>query len=201
MNNDPAQHAVGGMTPHSWEHDPKRLAFQFARYKFAAKMLSGMNKVLEVGCSDGWGSRIVRQHVKHLDAVDWDRQSISEARANASKRWPVDFFVHDILSGPLTGYDGVYLLDVFEHITEENVLLTNLRLCAPVCVIGCPSLESQAYASPGSLARHVNCKSGEDLRETCRKYWNHVFMMCMNDEHIHCGDFRMAHYLFALCVR
>jgi 2-polyprenyl-3-methyl-5-hydroxy-6-metoxy-1,4-benzoquinol methylase len=199
-NNDPAQHEWGGMTLHSWENDPKRLAFQFARYKFSAKMFSGMERVLEVGCSDGFGSRIVRQHVASLDAVDWDERSIEEAKRNASKTWPVNFSVHDILSGPLTGYNWVYLLDVFEHISEEDVLLMNLRLCAPVCLIGIPSLESQKYASQGSLDRHVNCKSGEDLRQTCRKYWKNVFMFCMNDEHIHCGDFRMAHYLFALCV-
>jgi hypothetical protein len=199
-NNDPVQHEWGGMTLHSWEFDPKRLGFQFARYKFAAKMLSGMDRVLEVGCSDGFGSRIVRQHVKSLDAVDWDERSIEEAKKNASKTWPVSFKVHDILSGPLPGYDGVYLLDVFEHISEEDVLLTNLRLSAQVCLIGIPSLESQKYASQGSLDRHVNCKSGEDLRATCKKYWKHVFMFGMNDETLHVGFLPMSHYLFALCL-
>lgn len=198
---DPALHAWGGMTLHAWEHDPKRIAFQSARYKFVAKMFAGMKRVLEVGCSDGWGSRIVRQHVDAMDGVDWDEQSIAEARSHVSANWPVQFFTHNILSGPLLGYDGVFCLDVFEHIAEEEKLLHNLRRCAPVCIIGIPSLESQAYASPGSLAHHVNCKTGEELRKSVSRYWGNAFIFGMNDETLHTGFLPMAQYLFALCVR
>lgn len=193
-------HAMGGMTPNAWEHDPKHLLFQFARYKFVGKMFAGMGRVLEVGCADGQGSRIVRQHVGSLDAVDRDRLAIMEAQVHGSPRWPIVFFTHDILSKPLPGYDGVYCLDVFEHIAAEPTLLTNLLVCAPVCIIGIPSLESQVYASEGSKADHVNCKSGEDFRETLLKYWRHVFMFGMQDEVVHTGYLPMSHYLLALCV-
>lgn len=188
------------MSAHSWEVDPKRLCFQASRYKFVGKLLSGFGRVLEVGCADGWGSRIVRQHVGGLDAVDVDRASIGEARMNSSPRWPIDFFVHDILGGPVGSYDAVYCLDLFEHIEDERRLLLNLRLCSPVCVIGTPSLESQAYASELSRRGHVNCKSGEDLRGLLKGYWNQVFVFGMNDEVVHTGFLPMSHYLFALCI-
>jgi hypothetical protein len=45
----------------NWHTDPKRLVFVLSRYKFVAKMLSGANRVLEVGCGDGWPIRIVLQ--------------------------------------------------------------------------------------------------------------------------------------------
>lgn len=189
------------MTLHSWEFDPKRIAFQSARYKFVAKMFAGMNDVLEVGCGDGWGSRIVRQHVNSMSAVDADGKSIEQALLHASDRWRIHFQRHDILDGPIPGFDGVFCLDVFEHIEEEALLLKNLRATARVCIIGIPSLESQAYASPGSLERHVNCKTGEDLRAVCKEHWEHVFMFGMNDETLHTGFLPMSHYLLALCVR
>lgn len=159
--------------------DPKHLVFTLARYKFVAKMLTGMGSVLEIGCGNGFGSKIVAQHVKHLNATDQD--------------------THDILDGALPGYDAVYCLDVFEHIKDEDTMLNNLSLCAPVCIIGTPSIESQRFASKLSIEKHVNCKSGEELRALCQKHWRHVFMFGMNDEVVHTGHFGMSHYLIALC--
>ncbi len=162
------------------EHDPKHLVFTLARYAFVAKMFVGMQRVLEIGCGNGIGAMIVRAEVGELLATDID--------------------THDILDGPFPGYDGVYCLDVFEHIADEDRLLTNLRACAPVCIIGTPSKESQVYASALSKEKHVNCKSGADLSALCARYWRHVFMFGMNDGTLHCGHFGMSHYLIALCV-
>lgn len=67
-------------------------------------------------------------------------------------------------------------------------------------ILGIPSLESQVYASEGSKMEHVNCKSGEDFKEFCKKYFHHVFVFSVNDEVVHTGFYPMAHYLFALCV-
>lgn len=200
MDRYPECHVAGGMTAYNWEADPKRLAFQSARYKFVAKMLAGKKRVLEVGCSDGQGARIVRQHVGSLVGIDVDGHAIDRALKLRSPRWPVEFHVADILRDTWIKFDAVYCLDLFEHIIEEDHLLDRLRSCAPVCLIGTPSRESQQYASEISKREHVNCKSGEELRKSMLRYWNHVFMFGMNDEVVHTGDLRMAHYLFALAV-
>jgi 2-polyprenyl-3-methyl-5-hydroxy-6-metoxy-1,4-benzoquinol methylase len=193
---------VGGMTSDYWSRDPKRLAFVLARYKVVARMLEGKARVLEVGCADGFGSRIVRQHVGTLMAVDIDEKSIEEARRAVSPQWPVRFLVHDIMRSPWAGFDAVYCLDVLEHIPadQEDVFLCNVRASAPVAVIGTPSLESQRYASELSRAGHVNCKSGADLIATLKRHWPEVFLFSMSDETLHTGFPPMAHYLMALCV-
>lgn len=190
----------GGMTAYNWEHDPKRLAFQYARYKFVAKMLEGKESVLEVGCADGMGARIVRQHVNELMAVDADEAAIQIARELSSARWPVRFQVLDILSHAIREFDAVYCLDLFEHIAQENedLLLGNLRLCAPVAIIGTPSIQSQRFASEISLREHVNCVSKAGLRERMQRHWTHVFMFGMNDETLHVGHDGMTHYLFGI---
>src|SRR5208337_1758608 len=64
-----------------------------------------------------------------------------------------------------------------------------------VIVLGMPSIQSQAYASPQSLAGHVNCKDGKGLKETIERFFHNVFIFSMNDEVVHTGFHAMAHYL------
>jgi hypothetical protein len=60
----------GLMANESWKQDPKRTLFTLARYKFVARMLNGRKRVLEVGCADAFGTRIVQQAVGKVTAVD-----------------------------------------------------------------------------------------------------------------------------------
>ena len=55
---------MGLMTSWAWYDDPKRLAFMVSRYKFVSKMLTNLKLVAEVGCGDGFGSRIVSEAYK-----------------------------------------------------------------------------------------------------------------------------------------
>ena len=195
----------GLMSNQTWHDDPKRLAFQLSRYKFAAKMLSGKKNVLEVGCADGFASRIVRQEVETLTAIDFDPIFIEDAKTNIEPQWPIDFRVHDMLSGQVPGsFDAAYSIDVLEHIqpADETVFLKNI--CASLIddaalLIGVPSLESQSYASPISREGHVNCKKGPQLKTLMQAYFNNVFLFSMNDEVVHTGFTPLAHYVFALC--
>ena len=191
---------LGMHSSFGWESDPKRICFTAARYKFVAKMLEGSRNVLEVGCGDGFFSRIVRQHVGNLQAVDLNRDYIASAYRNTPKdsRWRIWFNDWDILEAPLSGFDAVYALDLFEHIADEERLLGNLAKCAPVCIIGAPSLESQVHASEISKTEHVNCKTKEGLREVMKRHFKHVFMFGMSDEIVHTGH--MPAYLFALGI-
>ena len=42
---------LGPMMNQVWHDDPRRLTFVLARYKFVAKMLSGKERALEIGCA------------------------------------------------------------------------------------------------------------------------------------------------------
>ena len=198
-----ACHAAGGMTAYEWERDPKRLAFILSRYKFVAKMFANYQRVIEIGCADGFGTRLVRQAANSMYAIDNDRKSIEQARDNnAGSRWDVDFDCVDFLDMPCAG-DGIYALDVIEHIdpVASGNFLYKMSRSAPVAIIGTPSLESQAHASELSKKGHINCYTGERLRSECALQWQNVFMFSMNDEVLHTGFFPMSQYLFALCIR
>jgi 2-polyprenyl-3-methyl-5-hydroxy-6-metoxy-1,4-benzoquinol methylase len=196
---------LGLMTSFAWNDDPKRLAFTLSRYKFVAKMLLGRKNVLEVGCADAFGTRIVRQEVERLTATDFDPVFIECARSRMNPRWDFDLSVHDMLSGPVPGaYDGIYALDVLEHIApkDEKTFVSNMiGSLAPhgVVVLGMPSLESQPFACPNSKAGHVNCKSMPDFKSLMQEYFHTVFCFSMNDEVVHTGYHKMAHYLLVVC--
>lgn len=196
---------MGMMSSQTWHDDPRRLLFVLSRYKFVAKMLRGRANVLEVGCADAFGSRIVRQEVDRLTAIDFDPVFIENARDVAAAAWPVELRVHDMLAGPVEGeFDAAYSLDVLEHIppTDERTFVSHIvKSLSPtgVLIVGSPSLQSQQHASELSRAGHVNCKDEEGLRTLMTGYFDNVFTFSMNDEVVHTGFAPMAHYLFALC--
>lgn len=195
----------GLMSNVAWHEDPKRLSFLFSRYKFVSKMLSGLDRVLEVGCADAFATRVVRQEVKAVVATDFDPVFIADAKEREDTRWPIEYRVHDMLSGPVVpgGFDAAYAVDVLEHITpaDEPAFLDNMvKSIKPtgVVIIGTPSVESQLYASTASKAGHVNCKTGESMRETLSRYFHNVFIFSMNDEIVHTGFYRMSNYIFGV---
>lgn len=195
---------LGLMSNQTWHDDPKRLLFVLSRYKFVAKMLQGRSYVLEVGCADAFGTRIVQQHVGKLTAVDFDPLFIEDVKARMNAEWPLDCWVHDALSGPVDGnFDAVYALDLLEHISQDNELLflenlTNSIHESGVVIIGSPSIHSQPYASAPSKAGHVNCKDYESFKSLMEKFFYNVFIFSCNDEVVHTGFSPMSNYFLAL---
>ncbi len=188
-----------------WFEDPRHLLFSMSRYKFVSKMLSGSTSVLEIGCGDGFNSRIVLQEVSKLTLVDMDPLFVADAVSRRTDTWDYDAFVHNILEGPVMGtFDAIYTLDVLEHIPAEHeeTFLRNALMslsAAGVMIVGMPSKESQAFSKPMEVTGHVNCKSQAELKSLMKKYFSNVFMFSMNDEMVHTGYGKLAHYIFALC--
>lgn len=69
------------------------------RYKFVSKMLAGLDHVLEIGCGDGFGARIVAQAVNR----------VTRNRLRFCFPEPVDWAI-DILLANVGGWPGI--LDV-----------------------------------------------------------------------------------------
>jgi len=175
-----------------------------SKYKFVAKMFSGLEKVAEIGCQEGFGAPLIQQEVSQYYGIDFYRPFIEFCiKANTSKS--SSFEVHDICSSRLNNqFDGIFALDVLEHISPESTGRFFENICLSLTahgavIIGMPSIESQRYAGEPSRIGHVNCMNKETLRQVSSKYFQNVFMFSMNDEVVHTGFDPMSNYILALC--
>ena len=110
---------------------PRDLLFSLSRYKFAARMLSGKQKVLEIGCGDAFCSPMMIAEVDQLYLVDNDPAVVADVMNRMTGKWDFNIFDHDILKKPFTEYglfDAAYSIDVIEHIqpNDEDTFLTNI---------------------------------------------------------------------------
>lgn len=191
--------------PHSSYHlqeTPRRLLFSLSRYKFAAKMIGDKKEVLELGCSDGLGTRLLAEFAAKVTAVDFDKKTIRFAQETVVKK-NVAFVCDNFLNGSFGNFDAVVAFDVIEHILKKNERLFFETICRNlrpngVCLIGTPSLVSRKYSSKIVNDAHVNLYSHARLEASARKYFHHAFMFSGNDELIHTGFKPMAHYLIVL---
>ena len=196
----------GSHTSYTLDNDPKHILFSLARYKFAAKMLAGLESVLEVGCGDGLGANLVAQVCPRVVGIDCDEYAIKN---HVETRWVgenIKLVTHDMVKTPYPEkFDAVYSLDVIEHIEPslEDKFFKNIILSSKnngILVMGAPNKTAAPYASPGSKSAHINLKNNDEFKLTLSKYYKHVFMFGMNDEVLHTGFPSMCHYLLALAV-
>jgi len=213
---------LGPNTTDRYIFDPKRLCFFLSRYKFAAKMLKRCNSIVDVGCGDGMGtlSFAVDTRAKLILGVDFDETLINHAndillacmeQANPELRAKIRFTLQDVIEKPIRmegerGIEGLSCLDVIEHVEErlEHEFLTRFSECLVdhgVAVIGTPNAVARIYASKQSDLGHINNYNADRLQESLEKYFKQVFMFSMNDEVVHTGFDKLAHYLIAVCVK
>ena len=202
---------LGPIATESVLHDLKHLGFTLARYKFAAKMLRKCQQVLEVGCGEGLGTlMLLADTPAQVTGIDFDAAQIAYANEHVLPhgRDRLAFLCQDFVATPYAGTraDGLLSLDVIEHIdpSEEARFLEH---CAGaleshgVAVIGTPSLHAHQYSSPRSQKGHINLFDPARLTATLDRNFSQVFLFSMNDEMVHTGFSKMAHYLMALCVK
>ena len=194
---------LGANTSTIYQNDPKLLLFTLSRYKFVSKMFAGFENVLEVGCQEGFGAQIICKEVTAYSGVDFYLPHINSAKERNTAP-NAKYETYDILNGPIErGFDGVFALDVLEHIVPEKEDLFLQNICGSLTphgsvILGMPSFESQKYASEASKAGHVNCKNGENFKNLLKHYFHNCFLFSMNDEVLHTGFSPMSHYLFVL---
>jgi hypothetical protein len=150
---------LGLRTNQLWYDDPQALACALARYHFIGKMLSGKKNVAEVGCSDGFGARIVLQETGRVTVYDADPIAIEDIRRRHRNDWPVETGVHDILDARLPrDHDAVYSLDAIQYVPpeRENTFVDHVRDSLggdyDIAIVGTPTPESRSkVAVPSSV--------------------------------------------------
>ncbi len=196
---------LGPMTGWTFQQNPKKLGMTAARYNFVAMMLEGRTYVAEIGCGDAFFSPVVRAAVSFLDLYDFDEIWTPAVEATGGKLHVNDITKKPLFHRPAEGYGAIYMLDVLEHIAPALERQAMMNICRSLredgaFIAGCPTLESQAYASKVSLDGHVNCRSGNDFKHAMQCYFRNVFLFGMNDSTLLASFPQMNHYSIVLCV-
>ncbi len=195
---------MGPHASYTWKRDPKHLLFSYARYKFCSKILQNKQHVLEIGCGDCSGAPILLQTIGALTCVDRDTHVVSKISLLPQHVKRVTVAVHDILDGPVDAtYDGALSIDVIEHIdrSREKRFMTNVSRGITddgIFIVGTPNVSAARYAGEASRAEHINLKDEAGLRELFAPYFQNTLIFSMNDEVVHTGFSKMAHFLFAV---
>jgi 2-polyprenyl-3-methyl-5-hydroxy-6-metoxy-1,4-benzoquinol methylase len=167
-------------------------------------MIGAGKRVLDVGCSEGFGTILLAEAAVSCLGVDLDADAIAVANESVASD-KLKFAVMDILASDPGRFDAAVTLDVIEHIFQENEDAFVARLASVLephglLVIGTPNITSDQYANEHSRRGHVNLFSAERLRDLGLRHFHNVFMFSANDEMVHTGFSPLAHYLIALCV-
>ena len=100
--------------------DPKSLIFQLSKCKFAMRMATRGQNVLELGCEIGIGASVIGEMAKSYVGVDTDAEGIELARKN---HWnPKYQFICDEYVGKKYGtFDSIVALDVMDRLKEGEI--------------------------------------------------------------------------------
>ncbi len=200
---------LGRINSHSLWKDPKHLGFTLSRYKFAAKMLHDRKKIVDIGCGEGIGCLMLKAETKaKITGVDFDSEQISYANTHIKPLGGMDFICQDLVTEriDIDQVDGLVSIDMIEHIhpDEQAQFFTNTLSCLTdkaIAVFGTPSIYSQEYTSKRSKTGHISLFDEKHLKNTLLRYFSYVFVFSMNDEMVHTGFPKMAHYFIALCCK
>ncbi len=197
---------LGPWTSYSLLNDPKHMCFVLSRYKFCSKILEGKDRILEIGCGDGFGVPIIASNTKQVLAIDSNDAVINSNKLRLSRIENIYFSTHNICDSPIISrLDAAFSIDVIEHLDKELEESFMSNICSSInddgiCIIGTPNIAASAYATYRSEVQHINLKSYDSLKELMRGYFKNVLMFSMNDEVVHTGYGEMSHYLFGVGV-
>lgn len=113
-----------------------------SRYVWAAENLIG-TKVLEIGCSNGYGSQFLPDNIKYI-GVDYDAQIIEVAQeegwgANKKFEWA------DINNYDLQQYDTIIAFEVIEHLDNGLEIVEKLKKHCKRLLITVPYMETPGF--------------------------------------------------------
>lgn len=193
---------LGPTASQQWLQAPEHLGMVIARYRASAALIGDAQSVLELGCGEGIGARILAKGRTRYCGVDSDAESINLARQEYRDD-VISFAQLDVLAMgwlPGTAYQALVSLDVIEHVAaqdEEAFMNAALEVLVGhgVMVVGTPNAAFDHLASPQSKAGHINTYTHDRLHTLMSRYFHVVQSFGLQDTALHLGHPEARHYL------
>jgi SAM-dependent methyltransferase len=139
-------------------------------------------RVLDVGCGEGYGSALLAEHAEEVIGVDYSPAAVRHASA-AYARPNLRFEVQDAtaLDPSLGQFDAATCFEVIEHVEDQDAVLEGVgRLLRPtgVLILSTPNRLVEAsfgrFVSGEENEYHINLLSPGDLRRRLRRHFARV---------------------------
>ena len=188
------------------EEPLEMIGFTIARYKFACKWMRERDRVLEVGCGEGFGCNFFSRHVAEVVGLDIDAELIERCQARYS-RDNLHFVIEDIIhpSRPRAKeFDAVVSFEMIEHVDhqEGRHMVANCSAALKdrgIAIFSTPRIRPDRSVS--RLANHVFEYDYDTLVRTLDPHFNRVMIFCQNDEYIYTGHPSTAWNYVAVCFK
>jgi len=100
---------------------------EISRYNFASKFIKKNMKVLELGCSSGYGTQLIEKDIKYT-GVDYDEAIVKYATKNFGDANHDFVFVNiDKFLERMTKYDVIIAFEILEHLKNGKQLAQKLK--------------------------------------------------------------------------
>lgn len=196
----------GKMGDQKWMiENPLMTTIKFSRFKFASKLISQNDTLLDIGCGQGLSSIFFSDYCKFVYGVDLLSDFLNHNRKN------IKFIKKNIFNIHKKNFNRkiniITLIDFIEHFKKSDGALI-LSKCSKLLekkggtlIIGTPSVYSSKYRSKRSKKQHIHEYDGMELKNLCSQYFNRTFLFSMNDELVHTGFYKLAWFNFVICVK
>jgi len=182
------------------------IAFTIARYKFACKWLRETDRVLEVGCGEGFGCNFFSRHVAEVVGMDIDDNVVRDCSSRYT-RDNLRFEIGDIIAPdtpPQPSYDAVVSFEMIEHVSQEDGLAMIDNCHAHLKPGGMLVLSTPRAREDRSVSRqhhHVFEYDYDTLVGALASRFDRVMVFCQNDEYIYAGHPSTAWNYVACCFK
>lgn len=97
-------------------------------YELALSFIKETDRVLEIGCGDGYGAILLSDSGANVVAIDVDNDSISYAKRKYDKE-NLSFELYDgkVIDYPSQSFDVIVSFQVIEHVTDVKAYLNNIK--------------------------------------------------------------------------
>lgn len=136
------------------------------RYTFASQFIKNGDRVLELGCSSGYGQRIINKDIIYY-GMDYDKNIIDYA----SEQFPDGHYIQwDLEKEEIEGYyDVIIAYEVLEHLENGKQLAQDLKNHCNILICSVPYHEV-----PGFWGKHHKLHS---LTEKDFPGFNYLYIM------------------------
>jgi len=144
-----------------------------------ASLLTPGKKVLDLGCNNGWGSRILSQNADCVVGADVSSRAITEARQKYPQK-NLEFLIYDGFQVPVqdNSFDVITSFQVLEHVENHEAYFNLIKKCLKkdgIVLLSTPNASTRL--NPGMKPwnkLHVREFNSSELREQLMKYFSFV---------------------------